>query len=69
MKKIYLLLLYLIIVSILVCSRNDIRIIDINNVIWKNEYFNIVSTSPQFQNQGNNRDIYNDDDYYSNITV
>ncbi len=66
MKKIFL-LLYLILVSILVCYRNDTRIIDINNVIWKNEDFNIVSTSTQLQNKGNKHDIYSDDDYYSNI--
>lgn len=55
--------------SITLCSCNDTRIIEIDNVTWKNDDFNIVATSNQLQKQNNNQHFPGDDDYYSSITL
>lgn len=68
MKK-FILLIYLGIISFILCSCYDTKIIDIDNVIWKNDDFNIVATSTQLQKQSNNQHLSSDDDYYSSITL
>ncbi|MCR5786086.1 MAG: hypothetical protein K6G28_00070 [Acholeplasmatales bacterium] len=68
MKKLFL-FICIAIGLITLCSCNDTRIIEIDNVIWKNDDFNIVATSRQLQKQSNNQHSPGDDDYYSSITL
>ena len=66
MKKLF---IFFLIVIVALCSCNDTRVIEIDNVTWKNSDFNIVATSDQLQKQSNKHNITNYDDYYSSITL
>ena len=66
MKKLF---IFFLIVIVALCSCNDTRVIEIDNVTWKNSDFNIVATSDQLQKQSNKHSITNYDDYYSSITL
>lgn len=67
MKKIYLVIIFFSIIFLVSC--NDTRIMKINNIIWKDDYFNIYATSKQLQNQYNYENIENKDEFYSSIKV
>ena len=59
----------ILIVSIVLCSCNDTRIVRINNIIWKDYYFSIVATSSQLQKQNLCQCSPDDEDYYSSIIL
>lgn len=67
MKKIYLVIIFFSIIFLASC--NDTRIMEINNIIWKDDYFNIYATSNQLQNQYNYENIEKKDEFYSSIKV
>ena len=67
MKKLILFIISIfVILSFTSCTRN--RVLDIKNVVWKEENFNIVATYEQLYNQsyGKNKDYI--DKYYSTMT-
>ena len=68
MKRIFI-FFSILIVSIVLCSCNDTRIVRINNIIWKDYDFSIVATSSQLQKQNLCQGSPDDEDYYSSIIL
>ncbi len=68
MKK-RVLTVFVVAISILLCSCADTRVIDIDNVIWKNEDFCIETTSEQLQKQYYGEHTVGDNNYYSIIQI
>ena len=69
MKKICLIIISIMFI-IPLFSCNDCRLINIDNVIWKEETFQIETTSEQLQNQSKIiPGEQGDKDYYSSITI
>lgn len=68
MRKIYLLIICCFLLLTL-CSCNDIRIVEIDDVIWKSDLFNIVTTSNQLQVYHDVKEYIEGDKYYSDIVI
>ena len=66
MKKI-ILFMNILLITIILSSCMDKKIIELNNITWKEEYFNIEVTSTQLQEQFNNE--IDKEDYYSTISI
>ena len=70
MKKIFLLLVLCILsLSLSSCTVTDSRVVDMDNMLWKNPDFNIEATSTQLQNQEHLNLPENKEDYFSSIEV
>ena len=68
MRKIYLLIICCFLLLTL-CSCNDIRIVEIDGVIWKSDLFNIVTTSNQLQVYHISDAELEENSYYSDIVI
>ena len=68
MKKI-LLPICMLSLSIALCSCLDTRVMDIDNITWKEDTFKIEVTSEQLQKQFWNERETDDNNYYSNILI
>ena len=68
MRKIYLLIICCFLLLTL-CSCNDIRIVEIDGVIWKSDLFNIVTTSNQLQVYHISDAELEGNSYYSDIVI
>ena len=66
-KKLLLLCMLALLFSL--CSCLDTRVIDINNITWKEDTFKIEVTSDQLQKQFWNKHESDDDDFYSTILI
>jgi len=70
-KNKYLILAVLFPISLSLMSCMDYRIVNINNVVWRDDFFNIEATSNQLQNQLKFSwdDSNKPNDYFSSITI
>ena len=68
MRKIYLLIIcYFLLVTLSSCM--DIRIVKIDDITWKSDLFNIVTTSDQLQVYYDVKEYTEGDKYYSDIVI
>ncbi len=63
------LMIFIALLSSILCSCADTKAIDIPNIIWKNEDFHIETTSEQLQKQHHQEHQIGDDNYYSSIVI
>ena len=68
MRKIYLLIICCFLLLTL-CSCMDIRIVKIDDITWKSDLFNIVTTSDQLQVYYDVKEYTEGDKYYSDIVI
>ncbi len=63
------LIIFIVLLSSILCSCADTKVIDIPNITWKNEDFHIETTSEQLQKQFHEDHITGDNNYYPIIKI